>query len=69
MQEGLETYLLPCASAVGLAGSINGVLVFAQVHQSRGQAGKVADVVEKDLGSLVQLCIVAAVTDLDSSSM
>ena len=35
------------------------------MHQSRGQAGKVGDIVEEKLGSLVHLFVVATLSDLD----
>jgi hypothetical protein len=50
-----QTYLLPAASGVGLAGSVDGVLELAEVDKGGCKAGKVGDVGVQDLGSLEHL--------------
>ena len=40
-----ESYLLPCASAVGLAGAVHGALVLPQVDEGDSEAGEVRHVV------------------------
>ena len=40
-----QSYLLPCASAVGLAGAVDGALVLSQVNEGDSEAGEVRHVV------------------------
>jgi hypothetical protein len=53
-----QTYLLPAASGVGLAGSVDGVLELAEVDKGGSKAGKVRDVGVQDLGGLEHLEVI-----------
>lgn len=61
-------HLLPGASAVGLASTINSCLVLAQVHQSGGQTAKVGHIVVKQFSCLVHLIIIATITHLEKKN-
>ena len=55
--------LLPDLGRVGLAGGVDGSLVLLQLDEDRREARIVGNVVEEDLGSLIETVVVAAVTD------
>ena len=59
------THLLPCACAVGLAGSVHSRLVLPEVHQGGGQTPKVGHVVVQKLGSVVHFLVITTVADLE----
>lgn len=58
------TDLFPDFGGVGFAGTVDGVLVFAEMNQGRCQSSPVGDTGEEDFSGLVQFLIVTFLTDI-----